>query len=191
MECTNNEATKLLTDVVSVLDNGSACMAQFEALLEQLQYRLRHECRRIKEIRKEMASPVTQTRLMDAYNRYRDLLAELDAKREAIDKLVGTIGPDHMLRTMKEDPTDLIGDTVEIAPSVADYRKDLPLWEAMKQILIDAQEMRENELLLFLSYLGFRTSPAAIQSALRTHQETFKVRNEGRKKSISLRTRRA
>jgi len=118
--------------------------------------------------------------LADSYNRYRDLEQELKTRDKSVERLLGTLGdeewPDALLRTADAPEMD----------TAAVVLGSLPLGESVRQILSVAEELREVEIYDVLSKLGHKTTTSAIQSALRTHPEVFKVRTRGRMKFVSL-----
>jgi hypothetical protein len=155
-------------------------MIQESKVKEGLRQRLKHECAWLYTVQTEMAP------LADAYNRYRDLEEEFKSRSKSIERLIITLGADEFCDMLTRDGFQVIQETFSDPPDF-----EGPLWESIREILLQAGEMREMEIQEMLASLGRRDVPAsAVQSALRTHPEIFKIRSLGRKKFISLKDRR-
>ena len=164
---------------VSLRHNGLS-MIQESKVKEGLRQRLKHECAQLRTVQAEMA-PLT-----GAYNRYRDLEEEFKARSKSVERLIATLGMDEFADMLTRDGFEVIQETFSETPDF-----DGPLWESIREILLQAGELREMEIQEMLVSLGRRDVPAsAIQSALRTHPEIFKIRSLGRKKFVSLKERR-
>jgi len=125
--------------------------------------------------------------LASAYNEFVDLKEQLAAYTEQLNNLKGVLGPEHFRKIQAEDATDIIGNTSEISPSPATMREQMPLWLALKEYLSASGECKVGEAEDFLCWLGFpNVRRQSIESALRRHPETFRVRKVGREKFISL-----
>jgi len=154
-------------------------MIQESKVKEGLRQRLKHECVRLREVQAEMAP------LAAAYNRYRDLEQEFNTRSKSAERLIFTLGTDEFVELLTRDGFEVIQETFLDPPDF-----EGPLWESIREILLQAGELREMEIQEMLVSLGRKGVPAsAIQSALRTHLEVFKIRNVGRKKFVSLKDR--
>ena len=163
--------------LVSKRYNGPS-MIQESKVKEGLKQRLKHECARLREVQAEMAP------LAAAYNRYRDLEDEFKARSKSAERLIVTLGEDGFIELLTHDGFEVIQETFTDVPHF-----DGPLWESIREILLQAGELREVETQEMLVSLGRRGVPAsAIQSALKTHPDVFKIRNLHRKKFVSLKS---
>jgi len=145
-----------------------------------IKQRLTAACQRVQEIRAE------QDKLSPAYERYLVLQRELRQHEKRIDSLAGLIGPDMFADAALSDKTDAIGETVELNSSIRQLRAELPLWEAIREYLLYAEEARIPDIQLFLESFGITASREAIESAFKRHPETFKTRKRGGAKLASL-----
>lgn len=122
--------------------------------------------------------------LSQAYFRYRDLLAEQKQLQMRIVRIFGVLGvhaPDVSSNTAR-----LISPAGEI--NSAEVRKELKLWEVLALFLSAADDRASiGEFRSFLLRLGCHVpTPQAIDSAIKSHPELFKVSLEGRDKVITL-----
>lgn len=145
-----------------------------------LQQRLIHACNRVRTIRNRM------TELAPFYNEFIDLRDQLKEYNEQINNLKGVFGPAYP-EVMLGDKSDVIGETSEVTPSWMEMRDSLPLWVALREYLAASGEARVGEADEFLNHLNFpNVRRQSIESALRRHPETFRVRKVGKEKYISL-----
>ena len=61
-----------------------------------------------------------------------------------------------------------------------------PLWKIMREIVRQAVDLRVYELQTHLKAFGINTTRSAIESALLTHKEEFKITRHDREKFVSL-----
>jgi hypothetical protein len=61
-----------------------------------------------------------------------------------------------------------------------------PLWKIIREIVRQAVDLRVYELQTHLKAFGINTTRSAIESALLTHKEEFKITRHGREKFVSL-----
>jgi hypothetical protein len=61
-----------------------------------------------------------------------------------------------------------------------------PLWKIIREIVRQAVDLRVYELQTHLKAFGIDTTRSAIESALLTHKEEFKITRHGREKFVSL-----
>lgn len=156
-------------------------MAMFGDTVPAMQQRLLHECESIRNIRREME------KLTRAYNRFVDLREQLAGHEDRMQNIVAVLGPDMFIQTVKQDESDVIGNTVEISPSVRQLREAQPLWKAIREYSRIVREAKVREVREFLTHLGVKgVNRQAIESALQRHPKTFRVVKRGRDKFISL-----
>lgn len=147
-----------------------------------LKNRLAHECDQIRKARARME------KLSKAYNQFIDSRKEVEERYERVQRIVGLLGPDEFVAAMKEDITDVIGETVEVVPSAPELRDELVLWEAIELYLSTKTEAKKiTDIQNYMDIVGIGgVTTQAIESALRTHPKTFKVRKKGKHRYISL-----
>ncbi|MDR5726782.1 MAG: hypothetical protein RB191_04855 [Terriglobia bacterium] len=149
--------------------------------IDSLKQQLVSDCQRVLAIRDE------KRKYADAYNRYVALQRELQEKATRIDELAGMLGTEGLLKAEIEDHTHAITDTLEVHTAIAQLRKELPLWKAVRWYVGYVGEARINDVILFLQALGVEgANRSAIESALRKHPETFSIRVAKREKYLSL-----
>jgi hypothetical protein len=169
-------------DLVASLCSNLPTMAMFGDIVPAMQQRLLHECESIRNIRREME------KLTRAYNRFVDLREQLAGHENRMQNIVAVLGPEMFIQTAKQDESDVIGNTVEISPSVRQLREAQPLWKAIRECLRVAREAKVREVQEFLTYFGIKgVNRQAIESALQRHPKAFRVVKRGRDKYISLR----
>jgi DNA repair ATPase RecN len=136
-------------------------------------HRLVHEVKRAAEISAEME------RLSDPYNRYQDLMKARqgsDARFKRISQLLSGVGitgtSEEVLRKWNE---------------MKSAEAELPTWEAMAEYLCHVTEATIEEIQRFFVELPFREpSRQAIESALKTHRDIFRITKKGKDRLISL-----
>ena len=170
----NAEATNTIDTVASKVHYRDVPSApDVERMMHQ---RLQHECVSMQSVRKEISE------LASAYNRYVDLKAEVDSRSERIQRLMAILGADSiqaMANDGVKDETNLQGEPDWL-------REELPLWRAIMEYLIIAGQSKVGEVQAFFSAMNYEVSRQAIESALRSHENTFRVVRKGREKYISL-----
>jgi hypothetical protein len=147
--------------------------------------RLIHECENLQKVTKEMDS------LAEAYNRYVDLRNEQIRREKRMERIMAVIGNKGLEDAMSTTKNQ--GDSVALSYKMVDVdalREDLSVWEAMKEYLHYVPEARIPEIEdFFIGALGVNLTSvnrASIDSALKRHPETFRVRKQKREKLISL-----
>jgi hypothetical protein len=174
----NQNSTDLIDKVLLLLYR--LAMPLLTDAQRAIKQRLLAACERVRELRTE------QKTLASAYERYNILQRELKQQEKRIDRLAGLIGPKLFLAAELEDPSNVIGDTVETHTSILQLRNELSLWEAMVEYLSYAEEARIQDVQTFLESFGITASREAVESALKRHPETFKSKKRGGTKLVSL-----
>jgi len=166
-----NVASKMhYIDVPSTLD-----------VQEMMRQRLEHECTSLRPLRNEMEQ------LSSAYNRYVDLKAEIDARGKRIQTLMAVLGVDY-LEAKAAAESEVIGEETNLQGDPQDLRADFSLWRAVREYLRFAGETKVGDVQQFLQASNFdKCGRQAIESALRSHDDVFRVVKRGREKYISLR----
>jgi len=170
----------LLDTVISKLHTG-AVPDRFD-IAESMRQRLQHECKRLASVRNEMKA------VAEAYNRFVDLCEEQLKRENRIKRIIGVLGPTEHIRMIKEETEPDSTLSSAITATARDLRDDLPLWEAMKEYLQHVPEARIAEMEEFFSSAEMpNANRQSMESALRRHSDTFRVRKDKRHKYISLR----
>lgn len=127
---------------------------------------------------------------LEAYNRFRDAESEHDKRLQEFELLLTTLGGKDFETAIDEDGDNVLPAVAStLSPSVPELwadREQHPLWEAIRLVLSEAGELREVEIKDVLEDEGREVKNSAIQSALKTHPEIFRIRSAGRKKFVSL-----
>lgn len=131
------------------------------------------------QIKKNSAS---MARRFEAWQRYNDLREENRSLEERMIRVVAAIGEEEFT-THKATGKSSLRQSQEVAVVTG----DAPLWKAIWAIVKVKPGIQIVELQFVLESLGHKTSRSAIESALATHRDAFEIRNEGRRKYVSLR----
>lgn len=175
------EARKCLT-FCCLRANLRAAMPTVYDALAAIEQQLRHDCTRVRQIRKEMEQ------LAPSYNRFLDLRAELENKHKRIQRAMAVFGPKALVEAMKADKSDVIGETVEVFPSARELRDELVLWAAIERYLAGVDEAKVEDIQAFLLAVEIpNVSRQAIESAVKTHPKVFRIVRKGRARYIALR----
>jgi len=149
---------------------------------ERMKQRLQYEFKAIAASRDRIKADI------EAYHRVRDEMSQLARRERRINTIVGVLGSNACAEYSKEDEAFDFAFTLEV-PSTKEPRENLSLWEAMKEYLQHVTEARIGEMEDFFDAVGMpNANRQAMESALKRHPETFKVRRDKskREKYISL-----
>jgi len=174
----NVDANNILTSVAHLLHD--AFVARAQDVFNRIRDALVLDAKRQRELSSEMH------KLAEAHNRYLALEREAKAHEDSANALKAFLGSTAFVHAMQTDTTDAIGEEMEIYPTVADLRRDAPLWQHVQQYLRFVPEAQVAEIIAFLDWLDIETSRQAIESAVRAHPKVFAARNSGREKFLSL-----
>jgi len=176
-------STKINIEATNTIDNVATKVHHVDMpstidVLVRMRQRLEHECASLQPLRKEM------DKLAPAYNRYVDLKGEIDFRSKRIQRLMGVLGGEELLEFGNVDP---VASETNFQGDPDDLRAELPLWRAVQEYLLIAGEAKVGDVQSFLSGLEFeKIGRQAIESALRSHGDVFRVVKRGRDKYISL-----
>lgn len=170
-----SDCVLLLTDTQSMCSMTDMRYGDIEKRLRQSH---KDAYSRLADIRQE------QSGLYPSYRRYLDLekqaaFYEGRAKRivAALREKIDINAADELVKGKKS-----LGNAVILTMNA----DDVPLWEIISAVLEETGELQVIQLELALKNLGIETSRSAIESALKTHQNDFRIRMSGRNKFISL-----
>ncbi len=182
--CTENlridEATKKLDNGASMGHNRF--MARICDVLQSIQAALVLDARRMREISADMH----KDGLAAAYNRYLALQRERDTHEKSATCIAALLGHERYIEAIETDRTASIGEEFSLARKANALREKAALWEHIAQYLRFVPEAQMHDILEFLGVLGIDTKRQAIESAIRTHPDTFRTKKRGRDKFISL-----
>ena len=149
-----------------------------------LRQRLLHECKSIAASRERVKVDI------EAYHRVVDELAQVSQREKRVNSIIGVLGVDEIAR-IYEDENELrsaINSAATLSP--AQLQDSLSLWEAMKEYLQHVPEARIGDMEDFFETVKMpNANRQAMESALKRHPETFKIRKDKRDKFISLKSR--
>jgi hypothetical protein len=183
-----SEATKLLT-FCCVYERLASEMPTSNEVVEAMLRRMEFEQNRVGEAKVEME------KLADSYNRYVDLLAEIEDRRKRIERIAAVLGPFQFSFFKTGIPDTILPDDCkfpvrETEASADQLRKDLALWQAVEQFLLHAKEARVGDIQSFLKAVSMGgVSRQAIESAVKAHPRVFKTVKRGSERYITLRSR--
>ena len=170
-----------ITFLDTVMSRCNTPRVMFQNTVEETMHsRLWHEEDRIVEINERLKE------LAKAYNEYRDLQAEVETRQKRIKTLFSLVGA-----LDKNAPEHRGGEhrvaMALLAESQTELKEKLPLWQAMREYLRHVKEARIAEMEAFFQQVEFAEgNRQAMESALKRHPKTFKIRKEKREKYISL-----
>jgi hypothetical protein len=174
----NKEATNSLDNVATKVHY--VMVPSIVDVQEMMRQRLEHECASLQPLREEM------DKLASAYNRYVDLKTEIESRGKRIQKLMATLGPEY-LEAKVEGQNESVDDETNQQGDPHELRANFPLWRAVREYLRLAGEAKVGDVQHFLEASGFeKCGRQAIESALRSHDNVFRVVRRGRDKYISL-----
>ncbi len=146
-----------------------------------IQQRLLHECERVRAGRQEMEG------LAAAYNRYRDLKTEVDEHWKRINYILRLVGPERAAKIKALDRAGILSEVKHNPEQSDELRRELSIWRAIREYLRESGDARVGEIQAFLAWIGFRSvSRQAIESALKRHERTFRVRTSSHERFVSL-----
>jgi len=179
-------STKINTEATNILDNVAYKVHSIHVpstvdVQEMMRQRLEHECASLQPLREEM------DKLAAAYNRYVDLKGEIDSRSKRIKRLMASLGPEY-LEAKVQGQSESVDDETNLQGDPDDLRANFPLWRAIREyLLIVAGEAKVGDIQQFLEASTFeKCGRQAIESALRSHDNIFRVVKRGRDKYISL-----
>ena|ERR1700690_4375707 len=148
----------------------------------RLQRRLIHECTSTRSLREEMKE------LSSAYNQYVDCESRLQESNQRMSYLMGLLGPDRVIETMKADGTSCLRKTLESHTPPSELRDKLSLWRAIREYLREVPgKSKVGEIQDFLTWMGLENvTRQAIESALKRHSDWFKVTKRGHDRYVEL-----
>jgi len=170
----NTEATIALDNVASKVHHKNVpTTADAERMMQQ---KLEHECASVQSARKEISE------LASAYHRYMDLKDQIEDKSKRIQRLMAILGTD----SIENMGSDEVKSETNLQGEPEELRKGLSLWRAIREYLVIAGETKVGDVQGFFSGMNYEVSRQAIESALRSHLNVFRVVKRGRDKYISL-----
>jgi hypothetical protein len=176
--------------VVMLTDTHSLGIVDFVARLKDIIGGLhRRAGRQATELSKGLAE---QRELIEACQRLRDLATWLKPQQESWRICTALV-----LNAPQKDKASAEADFDHEFPPEPDLNEPYlsaeeiklshyPLWKIIREIVRQAVDLRVYELQTHLKAFGIDTTRSAIESALLTHKEEFKITRYGREKFVSL-----
>jgi len=151
-------------------------MLDIQDIRDSLQDQIVADAKELEKIKKAMKQ------IRAAYHRYLDLLERAKQTEERVLAAASVLHRDPYSDTesMKEF---LAKRGVEVEQSPPQKRN---LWIAMREIVRQVPQIQVVELEMLLRRLNWEVSRAAIESALATHNEAFRIIRKGRQKFVAL-----
>lgn len=185
----SGECVKRLTDTHSkrIMD---LFMAKLKQIVAGLTRQMSRKLDDLSKANKELA------KLAEAYQRYRDISERIAPISESakislalvmnLPRIVAIEGDAYDPKNREECERAMQdSDTIPFSPSDMEL-ESYPLWKIIREILRQVPEMRVYELEAHLKNFGVVTIRSAIESALATHTEQFKITKRGREKFVAL-----
>jgi hypothetical protein len=181
------DLSHIVRDITFFLDKVALwlyglCVPDRYEIGERMKQRLQYEFKAITSSRDRIKADI------EAYHRVRDEMSQLSRRENRVKAIVGVLGANACEEYAKADKEFDSAFTLEIA-SAKELRNDLSLWEAMKEYLQHVSEARIGEMEDFFAAVEMsNANRQAMESALKRHPETFKIRRDKskREKYISL-----
>jgi len=181
--------TNILPSVAEVLHAES--MPDVSDAATAIIQRLEHDCARVDEIRREIGS------LAPAYNKYRDLKADLEKRLQAIRKMAVLLGQERLMEATLNEDNDgtarqgyVVARDSGIMAELDEPTESLPLWEQIEQLLACVEQARPPDILAFFNSRGGSKRPKvtrqAVESAIKTHPDVFRIRKRDSERYLCL-----
>ena len=151
-------------------------MLDIQDIRDSLQDQIIADAKELEKIKKAMKQ------IRAAHHRYLDLLERAKQKEERVQAAASVLHRDGYSDTesMKEFLAER-GVEVEQSPP-----QKQNLWIAMREVVRQVPQIQVVELEMLLRRLNWKVSRAAIESALATHNEAFRIIRKGRQKFVAL-----
>jgi hypothetical protein len=151
-------------------------MIDIDDIRDSLQDQIIADAKELEKIKKAMK------RIRAAHHRYLDLLERAKLTEERVLAAASVLHRDQYSDT--ESMKEFLAERgVEIGQSVPQKQN---LWMAMREIVRQLPQIQVVELETLLRRLNWKVSRAAIESALETHKDAFRVVRKGRQKFVAL-----
>jgi hypothetical protein len=155
-------ATSLLTRLASIQYRCCVAVPQLDHVLQRMQKALEEKSKRVYTLNDELIE------LAPKYERFLEVNRQMERDQDLIDKLSAVLA----------SPNKMDLDERE--------KGGYKLWELIEVYLRYVREAQVGNIAHFLEWIGLTSNRQAIESAINTHGETFKIDKRGREKYISL-----
>jgi hypothetical protein len=151
-------------------------MLDIQDIRDSLQDQIVADAKELEKIKKAMKQ------IRAAYHRYLDLLERAKQTEERVLAAASVLHRDPYSDT--ESMKEFLAERgVEVEQSPPQKRN---LWIAMREIVRQVPQIQVVELEMLLRRLNWEVSRAAIESALATHKDAFRIIRKGRQKFVAL-----
>jgi hypothetical protein len=151
-------------------------MVDIQDIRDSLQDQIVADAEELEKIKKAMK------RIRAAHHRYLDLLERAKQTEERVLAAASVLHRDRYSDT--ESMKEFLDERgVEVGRSAPPKQN---LWIAMREIVRQVPQIQVVELEMLLRRLNWKVSRAAIESALETHKDAFRVVRKGRQKFVAL-----
>ena len=149
----------------------------------RLQSRLIHECESVHSMRQQMKE------LSSAYNKFVDLDRRLQESEKRMSYIARLMGPARFSETAHAGNATCLREMFESDSFAETQHKKLALWRAVREYLREAPgKSTVGEIEEFLVWIGLGdVTRQAIESALKLHNDWFKVTKKGHQRYVELR----
>jgi len=177
----NREATKYF-DIVASKEHHSPVPDNSE-LERQFRARLVHEAAKLREGRSRMKEYEA------AYHAYQDLEKECAGRERRMKRIAALIGGEALGKigsSRSKSDKQAFADTVFLT-DVVEMREQTPLWQLLFEFLLLRGKARVPEILDFMWAVGMAdVTRQAIESAVKSHSDVFRVAKVGNEKILGL-----
>jgi hypothetical protein len=172
----NVEANKSIDSVASLLHNES--VARYQDVTEALTTQLTNDLGQLRAMQDEQAKiRATYLRFLDIEKQKRGLVERV----ETTACLLLAKGP-------AEGTADMRGYLENVGLVIPkDWRSHVPTWRVIAEIVRQFPKTQVVEIVRILERLGFQVTRQAVESALTTKADKFRITKRGREKFVSLR----
>lgn len=171
-----NEANKPIDNVASILQNNF--VARYQDITDALTTQFTNDIGQLRAMQDEQAKiRATYLRFLDIEKQKRGLTERV----ETTACLLLARGADETTGTMR----GYLENVGLVIPK--DWRSHVPTWRVIAEIVRQFPKMQVVEIVRVLERLGFQVSRQAVESALTTKADKFRITKRGREKFVSLR----
>lgn len=165
-----------IDNVDSILNNS--CVARHEDVVEAINTQLGSDLQQLKTLQDE------QAKLRSSYLRFLDIEKHKRSLRERAETAACLLAGRAISHEEEEEMLDTLEETGIVVPQ--DWRNHVPTWKVIAEIVRQFPKMQVVEIVRILSLFNFQVSRQAVESALSTRADKFRITRKGREKFVSL-----
>ena len=157
-----DKATRLLTHLASIQYRCCVAVPQLDHVLRRMEKTLEDKTKGVYALNEELIE------LAPKYERFLEVNRQMERDQELIDKLRVVLASPHKMDLDERE------------------KGGYKLWELIEVYLRYVREAQVGNIAHFLEWIGLTSKRQAIESAINTHPEMFRIEKRGREKYVSL-----